>query len=154
MTTCSSLSTSKLSFQVRSCSKEWNQWISVIFLLTCKLSSSKTFLGSGLVRQSPDLEPSFISFNQDVYGTPGPSPKFLPERVLIRVTNSWKVADTACGDPVVLQPSHNGFYMQNVVYRNILTGADRDGKGVRLVHGTLFLALPALAWHGKPQAER
>lgn len=29
---------------------------------------------------------TFISFNQDVYGTPGPSLKFLPERVLIRVT--------------------------------------------------------------------
>lgn len=26
-------------------------------MLTCKLSSSKIFLGSGLVRQSPDLEP-------------------------------------------------------------------------------------------------
>ncbi|XP_031255078.1 F-box protein At5g49610-like [Pistacia vera] len=37
-------------------------------------------------------------------------------------SNSWRVADTICGEPIALNLSRNGFYMKNVVYWKTLTG--------------------------------
>lgn len=65
-------------------SKEWNQWISNPFLAHLQTTHFKDI--SGLLCQSPGLDPSFISFNQDAYGIPTPSLEFLPELVNIRTT--------------------------------------------------------------------
>ncbi|XP_044469300.1 F-box protein At5g49610-like isoform X2 [Mangifera indica] len=93
----------------RAVSKEWNRWISCPFLAHMQTIHFKDV--SGLLCQSPGLDPSFISFNPDAYSIPSPSLEFLPERVRIRVT---------CNGLVCCQSRYDEFvyYMCNPVTKD------------------------------------
>ncbi|KAJ4714432.1 F-box protein [Melia azedarach] len=78
----------------RAVSTEWNKWISGPFLCHKQTTNFKDI--SGLICQSPGSDPSFISFNQDAYGIPRPSLRFLPEHVSIRSTCNGLVCCQSC----------------------------------------------------------
>ena len=82
----------------RTVSREWDQWISNPFFAHRQTTYFKNI--SGLFYQVPGLNPSFISFNQDAYGIPDPSLKFLPEPVKIRSSCNGLLCCQSVGDNV------------------------------------------------------
>lgn len=93
----------------RAVSKEWNRWISCPFLAHMQTTYFKDICG--LLCQSPDSDPSFISFNQKAYSIPSPSMEFLPERVRIRATCNGLVCCQSRNDEFV-------YYMCNPVTKD------------------------------------
>ncbi|KAK6288037.1 hypothetical protein POUND7_014216 [Theobroma cacao] len=82
----------------RTVSRGWDQWISSPFFAHIQTTYFKNI--SGLFFQLPGEDPSFISFNQDAYGMPDPSLKFLPEPVNIRTSCNGLLCCQSVGDNV------------------------------------------------------
>ncbi|XVF15742.1 hypothetical protein REPUB_Repub09cG0182000 [Reevesia pubescens] len=85
-------------FRFRTVSRGWDQWIRNPFFTHRQTTYFKNI--SGFFCQVPTLDPSFISFNQDAYGMPDPSLKFLPEPINIRTSCNGLLCCQSVGDNV------------------------------------------------------
>ncbi|KAK8685827.1 hypothetical protein V6N13_124861 [Hibiscus sabdariffa] len=88
----------KALFRFKTVSRGWDQWISSPLFAHRQTTYFQNI--SGLFCQVADLNPSFISFDQDACGMPEPSLKFLPEPVYVRTSCKGLICCQSVGEDV------------------------------------------------------